>query len=66
MLGSALSVSAQINCHLICVSSLITHFVNFDPETFVFLGCVLLENDPSFELNNNFVYGQMFGMAVKF
>ena len=49
-----------------CVSSLVTEFVNFDPETFVFLGYVLLENYPSFELNNTFVYSQMFGRAVKF
>ena len=43
-----------------------SQFVNFDPETFVFLGYVLSENDPSFELNNKFVYGQMFGRVVKF
>jgi len=66
MLCSALSVSAQINCHIIRVSSLITQFVNFDPEMFVFLGYVLSENDPSFDLDNNFVYSQMFGRAVKF
>ena len=65
MLCSALSVSAQINCHVIRVSSLVTQFVNFDPDTLVFLGYVLSENDPSFELNN-FVYGQMFGRVVKF
>ena len=65
-LRSALSVSAQINCHLTRVSSLVTQFVNFDPETFVFRGYVLSENDPSFELNNNFVYGQMFERAEKF
>ena len=64
MLCSALSVSAQINCHVIRVSSLVTEFVNFDPETLVFLGYVLSENDPSFELNNNFVYGQMFIRVV--
>ena len=63
---SALSVSAQINCHVIRVSSLITQFVNFDPETLVFLGHLLSENDPSFELNNNFVYGQIYGRDVKF
>ena len=66
MLRSALSVSAQIKCHIILVSSLVTQFVNFDPKTFVFLGYVLSENDMSFELNNNFVYGQMFRRAVKF
>jgi len=60
------AVSAQINCHVIRVSSLVTQFVNFDPETFVFLGYVPSENDPSFELKNNFVYGQMFGSVVKF
>jgi len=66
VLRSALSVSAQIKCHIILVSSLVTQFVNFDPKTFVFLGYVLSENDMSFELNNNFVYGQMFRRAVKF
>jgi len=66
MLRGVLFVSAQINCHVIHVSSLVTQFVNFDSETFVFLGYVLSENDPSFELNNNFVYGQMFGRVVKF
>ena len=66
MLCIALSVSAQINCHVMRVSSLITQFVNFDPEMSVFLGYVLSENDPSFELNNNFVYGQMFQRVVKF
>jgi len=66
MLRGALSVSAQIYIHFIRVSSLVTQFVNFDPETFVFLGYVLSENDPSFELNNNFGYGQMFRRAVKF
>ena len=66
MLRSALFVSAQINCHIISVPSLVTQFVNFDPKTFVFLGYILSENDPSFELNNNFVYGQMFRRAVKF
>ena len=64
-LRSALSVSAQINCHIIRVSSLVTRFVNFDPKTFVFLGYVLSENDMSFEFNNNFLYGQMFRRAVK-
>ena len=39
----------------------ITQYVNFDPGTFVFLGYLLSENDLSFELINNFVYGQMFG-----
>ena len=39
------------------VSSLVTQFVNFDPETFVFLGYIVSKNDPSFVLNNNFVYG---------
>ena len=48
------------------VSSLVTQFVNFDPETLVFLGHLLSENDPSFELNNNFVYGQIYGRDVKF
>jgi hypothetical protein len=38
----------------------------FDTKTFVFLGDVLSENDMSFELNNNFIYGQMFRRAVKF
>ena len=41
MLRSALSVSAQINCHIIRVSSLVTQFVNFDPETFVFLAITI-------------------------
>ena len=66
MLCGALSDSAQINCHVIRVSSLVTQFVNFDPDTLVFLGYVLSENDPSFEFNNNFVYGQMFRRVVKF
>ena len=67
MLGGALSISAQINCHVIRVSSLVTQFVNFDPEMLVCTVLyVLLENDPSFELNNNFVYSQMFGRVVKF
>ena len=67
MLHGALSVSAQINCHVICVSSLVTQFVNFDdPEMFVFLGYVQSENYSSFELNNNFIYGQMFRRVVKF
>jgi len=66
VLCSALSVSAQINCHILSVSSLVTQFVNFDPKMFVFLGYILSENDPSFELNNNFIYGQMFRRAVKF
>ena len=60
MLRCMLFVSTQINCHVIRVSNLVTQFVNFDPKTFVFLGYVLSENDPSFELNNNFIYGQMF------
>jgi len=50
MLRRALSVSAQINCHIIYVSSLVTQFVNFDPKTFLFLGHILLENDPSLYL----------------
>jgi len=66
MLSSALSVSAQIHCHVIRVSILVAQFVNFYPETFVFLGYVLSENDPSFELNSKFVYGQMFRRFVKF
>jgi len=53
MLRSALSVSAEINCHVISVSSLVIQFINFDPKTLVFLGYVLSENDPSTELNNN-------------
>jgi hypothetical protein len=60
------AVSAQINCHIKSVSSLVTQFVNFDPKTFVFLGCVLSGNDPSFVLNNNFIYDQMFRRVVKF
>jgi hypothetical protein len=40
-------------------------FVNFGTKTFVFHGYVLSENDPSFE-QNNFVYDQTFGRAVKF
>ena len=60
----ALSVSAQINCHIISVSCLVTQFVNFDPETLVFLGYTLSKNDPSFVLNYNLVYGQMFRRAV--
>ena len=47
VLRSALSVSAQINCNIIHVSSLVTEFVNFDPETFVFLGHILSKNEPS-------------------
>ena len=66
VLRSALSVSAQIKCHIISVSSLVTQFVYFDPKTFVFLGYILEENGPSFVLNNNFVYGQMFRRVVKF
>jgi len=66
MLRGALSVSDQISCHVIRVYSLVIQFANFDPKTLVFLGYVLSENDPSFELNNNFVYGQMFGRVVKF
>jgi hypothetical protein len=66
MLHRVLSVSAQIKCHVIHISSLVTQFVNYDPETLVFLGYVLSENDPSIELNNNLVYGQMFGRVVKF
>jgi len=66
VLRSALSVSAQITCHIINVSSLVTQFVNFDPKTIVFLGYILSENDPSLALNNNFVYGQMFRRVVKF
>ena len=38
-----------INCHIICVHSLVTWFVNFDAKTFVFLGYLLSENNPSFE-----------------
>ena len=57
MLRIALSVFAQINCKIIRVSSLVTQFLNFGPETFVFLGYILSKNDPSFVLNNNFVYG---------
>ena len=57
MLRIALSVSAQIICYIIRVSGLVTQFVNFDPETFVFLGYILSKNDPSFVLNNNVVYG---------
>ena len=66
MLRSALSVFAQINSHIISVSSLVTQFVNFDPKTFAFLGYILSENDPSLVLNNNFVYGQIFRRVVKF
>ena len=66
VLRSALSVSVQINCYIISVSSPVTQFVNFDPKTFVFLGYVLSENYPSFVLNNNFVYGQMFRRVAKF
>jgi len=66
VLRSALSVSAQINRHIISVTSLVTQFVNFDPKTFVFLEYILSENDPSLVLNNNFVYGQMFRRVVKF
>jgi len=66
VLRSVLSVSAQINCRIISVSSLVTQFVNFDPKTFAFLGYILSENDPSFILNNNFIYGWMFRRVVKF
>ena len=47
VLYSSLSVSAQINCHIICVLILVTELVNFDLRTFVFLGYILSENDPS-------------------
>jgi hypothetical protein len=49
VLRSALSFSAQINCRIIRVPSLVAQFVNFDPETIVFLGYVLSKNDPSWK-----------------
>jgi hypothetical protein len=55
VLRSAFSVSAQINCHIVRVSSLVKQFVNFDPKTFVFIGYVLSETDISFELKINSV-----------
>jgi hypothetical protein len=63
---SRISIWNLISCHIICVSSLITWFVNFDATMFVFLGYVFSENDPPFEQNNHFIYSQMFGRAVKF
>jgi hypothetical protein len=49
VLHSVLSVSAQINCHIIRVPSLVPQFINFDPETILFLGYVLSKNDPSWK-----------------
>ena len=44
VLSSALSLCAHKL--IIRVSSLVTQFVNFDPDTFVFLGYIMSKNDP--------------------
>ena len=62
----ALSVLPQVHFHVIRVSSRVTKFENFDAETLAFLWYILLENNPSFEGNNNFIYCQIFGRVVKF
>jgi hypothetical protein len=56
-------VKERINSHIICISSFVTWFVNFDTKTFLLHGFVLSENDSSFE-QNNFVYSQLFRRAV--
>ena len=47
-----LSVLPQVYFHVICVSSRVTKFENFDAETLAFFWYVLFENHPSLEGNN--------------
>jgi len=49
-----------------CVSCRVTQFEHFDAETFAFFRDVLLENYPSLEFHNDFIYCEMFGRDVKF
>ena len=60
------SVLPQVHFHVICVSSRVTKFENFDAETLAFLWYVLFENHPSLEGDNNFVNSQIFERVVKF
>jgi len=49
-----------------CISCRVTQFEHFDAETFAFFRDVLLENCPSLEFHNDFIYCQIFGRVVKF
>ena len=51
---------------VICVSSRVTKFENFDTEILAFLWYVLFENHASLEGNNNFFNSQIFRRVVKF
>jgi len=41
-------------------------FEHFYAKTFAFFQDVLLENYPSLEFHNDFIYGQIFGRVLKF
>ena len=66
VLCCVLSVLSKVYFHVICVSSWVTKFENFDVETLAFLWYVLFENHPPFEGNNKFVNSQIFRRVVKF
>ena len=63
----------QVLCHPLSVFTfmsyvypVVTQFEHFDAETFAFFWYVLLENYPSFEFHNDFIYCQIFGRVLKF
>jgi len=65
VLCRSLSVFAEVNIHVTCISSRVTSFEYFDAEMFTSFRDVLLENYPSLEFHND-IYCQMFGRVVKF
>ena len=59
-------VFTEVNIHVIYVSRRVSQFGHFDAETFAFFRDILLENYPSLEFHNDFIYCQIFGRVVKF